>query len=63
MIQRVNSPQTHYGQIGDRHRLLLGLEDSKRDSMECASLLSENAKARTTRFTSIISETSLYSVK
>ena len=63
MVQQVNSPQTHCGQTGDIYEFLLGLKDSKRDSAECASLLSENAKARTTQFTSGISKASPYSVK
>jgi len=39
MVRQVNSPQTHCGQTGDKYEFLLGLEDSKRDSAECASLL------------------------
>jgi len=63
MVRRVNSPQTHCGQTGDRYEFLLGLEDSKRDSAECTSLLSENAKTRTTRFTSGIKKASPYLLK
>jgi len=61
VVQKVNSPQTYGGQIGDRHRFLLGLGNSKRDSVECASLLSENAKVRTTRLAGGISKVSLFS--
>ena len=63
MVRQVNSLQTHCGQTGDKYEFLLGLKDSKRDSAECASLLSENAKARTTRFSIGISKASPYSVK
>jgi len=63
MGRRVSSPQTHCSQIGVRHKLLLGLVDSRRDNAECASLLSKNTKTKTTRLTSGISKASPYSVK
>ena len=63
MVRQVNSPQTHCDQTRDRYEFLLGLEDSKRDNTECASLLSDKAKARTTRFTSGINKASPYSVR
>jgi len=47
MVQKVSSPQTHGGQVGSRHKFLLRPRSSIRDNAESASLLSENAKART----------------
>jgi len=63
MVQRMNPPQPQCDHIVVRYELLLGLEDSKRDSAESASPLSENAKAKTARFISGISKVSPYSVK
>jgi len=63
MVQKVSSPQTHGGQVGNKHKFLLGPISSKRDSAECASLLSENAEARTTRLANDISKVPPCSVR
>ena len=63
MVQKVNSPQIHGGKRGDKHKFLLGPGNSKRDSAECASLLSKNAKARISRLANGISKASPYSIR